>query len=411
MAGGFGIKEGTMFLNTMVGLRKYLDQKQTGANYDTYLDQLNKNPDWHPEGEYDAKAWNQARLATLDEQLKTQGVKDKALEFKFNNYRWQQNRLMQASQEAYAMQDKDPKKAAKLWEKAYEMVHTGDDMEVLVGDKGKPQFLVRDPMTGEVTYTSDEFESPKDMFGVFQKSTQAMMNPALFDKTMMSIDQKNAQKYADQDPIVVKNKEGKTGYQFKAFNKYTGIWEDIVQVDGREMSVKEAQNQGFKTVGARKAEADIGLTEEKTKTEQAKQRHYDDRGGGTGSSMTGLHPTEKLANFYARTYKISQKEATEMIRNDAAKGQVANEIVRAIQSDPLLLDNPEEFKRVREQIIKEFKPTEPGQGYGLPGAAKFRDGKEAPPKGMPDAEQYEGKRIKLKDGSIWTSDGITWHKE
>lgn len=390
--GGFGIREGQMVLDTMMGLRQYLDQKQTTANFNTYLDNLRKDKEWHPTGEYDAKAWNQARLAMLNEQLKQQGVKEGAMNLKFQNYRWQQTNLMHAAQAAYAMQSKDPKRAAKLWEKAYEMVHTGDDLETIVDDEGA-KFIIRDPSTGQVTYESDAFETPEEMFDVFQRSTQAMMNPALFDKTMMAIDRKNAQKFVNRDMETIVDKDGKIGYRSTEFNHYSGIWEPIVQVDGKEISQEEYQKRGFKTVSDAKTLADTGLQKEKTETERAKQEYYrgEGKGSGGGTSMAGLHSDEKLAIAFMKAFKdkkMTFNEAMRMVQMNKANANKVKLISDYLSKNDLDLTyeaDQQQLARYLKQIrdivmpvsLEQLRSGGSGQtGQGIPGATKFRQGKK-----------------------------------
>lgn len=379
----FGLKEGTQFANAILGLKDYVDDKRLEEKTEFFSQQLQQNPGFTPQGEYDAKAWNQARLMNMDVMLKQHGLEEKALQMKKQNWDWQRQQMTDLSSQAYVYAEKQPKRAKELYEKAYDAAHTGDDL-VITDDMKK--YVIKDKATGDVTFESSEFESSQELFNHLQNLSQSMANPVVWDRTMMAKDQENALKYANAEPETVIDKDGNIGYKFRNItNKLSGKVEDVYQVNGVEISEEEAQKRGFVPVEEAKTVKEIGLKEAETETERAQGEYYKafaelkkkTAAAGVGSEGS-KHSIEKLAEFYARpdVYGISIKEATEMVRGDLAKKEVGDAITRAVLADPMLLENPEEFKRVREQLIIEHSPTQPGQNFGIPGATKFRGGKK-----------------------------------
>ena len=396
----FGIAEGLMIQGALRDITKRTEEKKFDKKYNEYLGNIQSNPEYMPEGDYDPKALNQARYAHAHSQLEDQRVQKGVFEHQREVIDAQYDKTMgfiKQAQAANVVQDVDSE--FKAYEMAYENTFDGNDM--VLGKDGK-SYTVTNKMTGKATTTA--FKDQAEMQKAMKAMADYLGQPEAYAQNALQARIENGKLNAQADWTPLKDDKGNIAYTAYQLDNDTGQKTKVYQIQGQPVSREQIQKAGFMTAADRKTFAEAEYKKAGVKAAGLPKGKEKQRVKGT---------MEKDVDLYMRAYKdenLTLKQATDMARQDKANKNIMEALNAFKKEEALELSDPDDLQRwkeERERLQEGFQPTQPPgrKARGLPTDKKVAE--EVPtdklpaPKGLKDGQTAGKGKYVIKNGK-WT---------
>jgi hypothetical protein len=392
--GDFGIQEGMMLRNAILDIKDRNKAQAFDTEYKAHLKGVQADPNYKPEGDYDPKAFSQARVTNIDAQMKDQDFQKGVFEHQKEQIDSQYAKSIAFHRQAQAAASaRDLGSELKAYEMAYENVFDGMDMKM--GDDNM-SYSLTDKLTGKTT--TQTFKDPEEMTKQLRGMADGLAVERTFAQQAIQSRMQRAQINADQNWEPLTNSKGEKAWTTDQYNNDTGQVDKVYEVQGERVTGEEARRRGFTTPEKEKtiAEAEYKRAAGVAAGITAKRK-------GKGTPKERVKGTqEKQAEGYMRAYDVNETEAMDMVRQDQAKGNIADLMAKAV-ADGMM--NDRELKNYRDSLHESYAPTEPTtrKARGLPKEAKSGGGK-VPTDRLPDTKglkegQTAGKgKYIVKDG-------------
>lgn len=397
MAQGFGIQEGLMLRNAIVDIKEQRAEASFDKEYKTHLGGIQSDPqNYKPAGDYDPKAFNQARMEHMTLALKDQQVQKGVFEHQREVIDAQFEQSQAFSRQAQAANAaKDLGSELKAYEMAYENVFDGMDMQI--GSDQKSYTLV-DKLTGEETIKT--FKDSETMVRTMRAMSDQMSVSGMFAQTAMQSRMQRAMINAEQEWTPLVNEKGAKAWTTKQYNNDTGQVDTVYEIRGQRVPAEEVRKLGFTTPKTEKTLAEASKARATGKAAGIKARK------DTTGKITP-HAEEKLTDFYHRLHGVSKIEASRMVREDKAKGRIAQDMEAFMSDEMLDPSDPEDSKTIkakRKALQELYAPTMPSgkKARGLPKEEKITGtvptDRLPSPKGLKDGQTAGGSKYIIRNG-------------
>jgi len=407
MAGyGLTVDQGIQFLNVAKGLKEYSDEKVFDAEYNKHLGGIQADPEgYKPTGKYNPKAYTQARMANIQEQLQDQAVQE-------NVFKLQKKEMDNEYQHAVAFvrQGKAAKELGDMlgelsaYEKAYEYVRDGSDIQI---SPDHMSYTIVDKLTGKET--TEKYNSPEELRNALATAVDHLAVKENFVQNRIQTRLDLAMSNANQNwKPWGETKDGRQIYTTLQINTSSGEPEKVIMVDGEVLPLEQAAKHGWIDNATKKEMLEMDYKKaltEKARAEAAYTKKYKGEKERTKGSL------EKTAEGYMVAYNIGKTEAMDMARDDQRIPQVAKELSQFAADEMLDLsdeDDAAKYRKKREILLKEWAPSKPSTAKGLPKKDQLSGEvsiiqalKKQFPKAPDGTTKYLGKVKYIKKNGIW----------
>lgn len=239
---GFGLIEGLQFAKGITDIKKQRKADAFEKEYDTHLAGLQQDPEYKPRGAYNPRAFEQARMARLDTDLKDQRFRQGVFEQQKNDITMQYNEAMQYHRQATAAREAgDMRSEVAAIESAYENVFDGYDIEF--GKDGK-SYTLKHKLTGEEDKVP--FDSHEEMMDSLRSTMDNLAVERNFAQKAIQARIENARINANQRWTSLVDADGKQiGYTTTNYNNKTGKVDRRYQIQGKDISAEEARQRNL----------------------------------------------------------------------------------------------------------------------------------------------------------------------